>query len=132
MVVCCLVGAGNQSPVLWKNSKCSRLLSHLSSPFLLSVTLAYQLFSNQDVVFLCVSVYNVCMLACTTMRVWRSEGKLKCQSSHLSESQSPCRFSTVDRRLAGPQAPVDTPACIPSSWRNAHATCHSFSVGSRI
>lgn len=41
MVVCCHVGAGNQSPVLWKNSKSSRLLSHLSSPFLLSVTLAY-------------------------------------------------------------------------------------------
>lgn len=33
------VGAGNQTPVLWKSSKCCASLTHLSSPLLLSSSL---------------------------------------------------------------------------------------------
>lgn len=33
MIVSCCVGAGNRNPVLWKDKKCSYVLSHCPTPY---------------------------------------------------------------------------------------------------
>lgn len=67
----------------------------VSSPFLHAFCDTGILFPNQNVVSLYVSVDNVCMLACATVFVWRSEGKhWSVFTSHLTR-EALCCFSTV-------------------------------------